>query len=74
MGESHQGAATQALVAARYSQGAAERLTRTIVTGLAPSMEGWNEVVVRRECSLLPVPEPVAPEVINKRLLEAAAR
>jgi len=71
----NQGAARQALVAARYSQGAAERLTRTIVPGLAPSIEGWNEVVaLRRECSLLPVPEPAAPEVINRRLLEAAAR
>ena len=49
----------QSLVAARYSEPAAKRLVRDTVPGLRPSLEGWNEVVaLRRECGLLPKPEP----------------
>lgn len=68
-------AAREALVAARYSEGAAERLVREAVPGLAPAIAGWNEVVaLRRECGLLPSPEPRADDVINTSLLVRAAR
>jgi len=68
-------AARAALVAARYAEPAADRLVREIVPGLAPSLAGWNEVVaLRRECGLLPAPEPRAEDVIDTALLAAAAR
>lgn len=61
-------AAVAALVAARYSEPAAKRLVATTVPRLEPSLEGWNEVVaLRRECGLLPKPEPRAEDVINYR-------
>jgi ABC-type nitrate/sulfonate/bicarbonate transport system substrate-binding protein len=64
-------AAQAALVAARYSAPAAERLVREAVPGLRPSLAGWNETVaLRRECGLLPQPAPVADKVINSALLE----
>jgi hypothetical protein len=48
-------------------------LVRDIVPGLKPSLEGWNEVIaLRRECGLLPSPEPKAAEVINRTLLARA--
>jgi ABC-type nitrate/sulfonate/bicarbonate transport system substrate-binding protein len=60
--------AIESLVAARYSEPAAKRLVRDAVPGLKPSHEGWNEVVsLRRECGLLPKPEPRADEVINRK-------
>jgi len=60
--------AVASLVAARYSEPAAKRLVRDTVPGLKPSHEGWNEVVaLRRECGLLPKPEPKAEEVINRK-------
>lgn len=65
-------AASAALVSARYPGPAAERLVREIVPGLTPSREGWAEVVaLRRECGLLPTPEPSA-AVINTTLLDRA--
>ena len=65
-------AASAALVAARYPVPAAERLVREIVPGLAPSREGWSEVVaLRRECGLLPAPAPTE-AVINTTLLDGA--
>jgi ABC-type nitrate/sulfonate/bicarbonate transport system substrate-binding protein len=65
--------AVASLVAARYSEGAAKRLVRDIVPDLDPSLAGWNEVVsLRRECGLLPSPEPKAAEVINRALLARA--
>jgi len=67
-------AARQALVEARYSQEAADRLVRECVPGLAPSLAGWEEVIaLRRECGLLLSPEPAAGTVINARLLARAA-
>ena len=67
-------AARQALVVARYSEKAAERLARECVPELAPSLAGWEEVIaLRRECGLLPAPEPAAGTVINARLLARAA-
>ena len=67
-------AARDALVAARYSEPAASRLVREIVPGLRPSRAGWDEVVaLRRECGLLPMPEPDPGAVINAALLERAA-
>lgn len=66
--------ARQALVAARYSDKAGERLVRECVPGLAPSLAGWEEVIsLRRECGLLPAPEPAAGTVVNARLLARAA-
>jgi len=60
--------AVASLVAARYSEPAAKRLVRDTVAGLKPSHEGWNEVVaLRRECGLLPNPEPKAEQVINRK-------
>ena len=45
---------------------------REIVSGLTPSREGWAEVVsLRRECGLLPTPEP-SEAVINTMLLDRA--
>jgi len=62
------GAAVAALIAARYSEAAARRLVRDVVPGLEPSIAGWTEVVaLRRECGLLPKPEPRAEDVINYR-------
>lgn len=61
------GEAVSSLAAARYAEGAAKRLVRDIVPGLEPSLEGWNEVVsLRRECALMPSPEPKAEETINR--------
>jgi len=61
-------AAAAALVAARYSEPAAKRLVAGTVPRLEPSMAGWNEVVaLRRECGLLPTPEPRAEDVNNYR-------
>ena len=66
-------AARAALVAARYSEPAADRLVREIVPGLRPSLSGWNEMIaLRRECGLLPEPVPAAERVIDTRLLERA--
>jgi NitT/TauT family transport system substrate-binding protein len=61
-------AAVVALIAARYSESAARRLVGDVVEKLEPSLAGWNEVVaLRRECGLLPKPEPRAEDVINYR-------
>lgn len=66
-------AARAALVAARYTEGAAERLVRDAVPELRPSRAGWDETVaLRRECGLLPTPVPTAEAVINTRPLERA--
>jgi ABC-type nitrate/sulfonate/bicarbonate transport system substrate-binding protein len=68
-------AARVALGEAGYAEVAAERLLREIVPDLMPAREGWDEVVaLRRECGLLPQPEPTADAVIDTRLLEAEAR
>jgi ABC-type nitrate/sulfonate/bicarbonate transport system substrate-binding protein len=62
-----------AFAAARYSEGAAQRLVREAQPGLEVSPAGWDEVVeLRRECGLLPSPEPSALEVINRALLAKA--
>jgi ABC-type nitrate/sulfonate/bicarbonate transport system substrate-binding protein len=67
-------AAVKALVAARYSEGAARRLVRDIVPGLQPQPAGWDEVVaLRRESGLLAQPEPDAAQVIGSRLLARAS-
>ncbi|OGA04847.1 MAG: hypothetical protein A3I00_01735 [Betaproteobacteria bacterium RIFCSPLOWO2_02_FULL_64_12] len=67
------GEAVSSLVAARYTEAAAKRLVRDIVPGLEPSSAGWDEVVsLRRECGLLPAPEPKAAEVVNRALLGRA--
>jgi len=59
-------AARAALVAARYSEAAADRLVREIVPDLKPSLAGWNEVVaLRRECGLLPEPAPDVRQVVD---------
>lgn len=66
-------AARAALVAARYAEAAAERLVRDAVPELRPSRAGWDETVaLRRECGLLPTPEPRAESVINTQPLERA--
>src|SRR5262249_32058441 len=65
-------AARAVLVAARYSEEAAERLVRNRVPGLAPSRDGWDAVVtLRRECGLLPSPEPRWDDVVDARFLAA---
>jgi ABC-type nitrate/sulfonate/bicarbonate transport system substrate-binding protein len=65
--------AVAALVAARYAETAAQRLVREAEQGLDVSAAGWDEVVgLRRECGLLPAPEPTATEVINRALLARA--
>ena len=65
--------AATALVAARYGEAAAERLVREAGLGLEVSPAGWDEVVgLRRECGLLPAPEPTAAAVINRALLARA--
>jgi ABC-type nitrate/sulfonate/bicarbonate transport system substrate-binding protein len=70
----HRDAAVAALVAARYSDRAAERLVRDPVPGLAPVRNGFDEVIaLRRECGLLGSPEPRADEVIDTRPLAHAA-
>lgn len=52
-------AAGAALLAAGYSEAAASRLVRNAVPGLEVAMSGWAETVaLRRECGLLPEPEP----------------
>lgn len=67
--------AVAALVAARYSEPAAQRLVRDTVPGLAPARDGWDEVVaLRRECGLLPQPEPRAEDVIDTGPLARAAQ
>jgi len=59
--------AVQSLIAARYSEPAAKRLVRDTVPELRPSLEGWSEVVaLRRECGLLPRPEPRAEQILNR--------
>jgi ABC-type nitrate/sulfonate/bicarbonate transport system substrate-binding protein len=60
----HVDEAVKSLLAARYSEPAARRLVRDTVAGLKPSPQGWDEVVsLRRECGLLPKPEPRFDEV-----------
>jgi hypothetical protein len=62
-----------ALVAAGYTEAAGTRLVRDAVPGLEPSRPGWDEVVaMRRECGLLPSPEPEASKVIDGALLGRA--
>jgi len=63
-------AARAALVVARYSEEAAERLVRERVPGLQPSRQGWDEVVaLRRECGMLPAPEPRWENVVDTRFV-----
>ena len=67
-------AAVAALVAARYSDRAAERLVRDPVPRLAPARDGFDEVIaLRRECGLLGEPEPRADDVIDTGPLARAA-
>jgi ABC-type nitrate/sulfonate/bicarbonate transport system substrate-binding protein len=69
----HPAEAAEALVAARYAEPAAQRLVREAQPGLEVSQAGWDEVIaLRRECGLLPAPEPNAAEVINRALLARA--
>jgi ABC-type nitrate/sulfonate/bicarbonate transport system substrate-binding protein len=69
----HPAEAATALVAARYTEAAAQRLVREAGPGLEVSQAGWDEVVqLRRECGLLPAPEPSSAEVINRALLAKA--
>jgi ABC-type nitrate/sulfonate/bicarbonate transport system substrate-binding protein len=69
----HPSEGAAALVAARYTEAAAVRLVREAERGLEVSQAGWDEVVeLRRECGLLPAPEPEAAEVINRTLLARA--
>ena len=66
--------AVAALAAARYAEAAAQRLVRDAVPGLEVSQAGWEEVVaLRRECGLMPSPEPRAETVINRALLAKAS-
>jgi ABC-type nitrate/sulfonate/bicarbonate transport system substrate-binding protein len=66
-------AAVAALVAARYSEPAAQRLVRDVVPGLAVSKAGWDEVIaLRRECGLLPDPAPMVADIVNRALLAKA--
>jgi ABC-type nitrate/sulfonate/bicarbonate transport system substrate-binding protein len=66
--------ASAALVQARYSEGAAQRLVRDVVSDLAIAQTGWDEVIaLRRECGLLPLPAPDAAAVLNRALLARAA-
>ena len=66
--------AIAALVKARYSEVAAQRLVREAVPGLAIAQSGWDEVIaLRRECGLLPHPEPDAAAVLDRTLLAEAA-
>jgi ABC-type nitrate/sulfonate/bicarbonate transport system substrate-binding protein len=68
-------AAVAALVEARYTEAAAMRLVQDAVPELQPSQRGCDEVVsLRRECGLLPSPEPSASEVINAGLLARALK
>ena len=68
-GAQHPAAATAALVAAHYSEAAAQRLTASTVPALQPSRAGWNEVIaLRRECGLLPDPAPRAEDIIKETL------
>jgi ABC-type nitrate/sulfonate/bicarbonate transport system substrate-binding protein len=67
--------AIEALVNARYSEAAAERLAREAVTDLRVSLEGWNEVAsLRRECGLMPEPAPDASTIIDEAPLVEAIR
>ena len=69
----HPAAAADALAAARYTEAAAQRLVRETQSCLEVSQAGWDEVVaLRRECGLLPAPEPNPAEVINRALLVRA--
>ena len=71
----HHAEAGSALVAAGFADAAAERLVRDAVPDLEPSVEGWEDVVLlRRECGLLPRPEPTAEAVINGGFRARAAR
>jgi ABC-type nitrate/sulfonate/bicarbonate transport system substrate-binding protein len=64
--------AVAALVEARYAEPAAHRLVRDAVPGLRVSRDGWDEVVgLRRECGLMPSPEPRAESVIDESHLPA---
>ena len=68
-------AAVAALVAAGYTEAAGTRLVRDAVAGLEPSRPGWDEVVsLRRECGLLPSPEPEAGKVIDSRAARSRDR
>jgi ABC-type nitrate/sulfonate/bicarbonate transport system substrate-binding protein len=69
----HPGDAVGALTAARYAEAAAQRLVRDAVPGLEVSQAGWDEVAsLRRECGLMPAPEPKPAEVVNRAFLAKA--
>lgn len=66
-------AAEQALVDANYAPPAAARMVSQAVPDLRVSLEGWNEVAaLRRECGLMPAPEPTAATIIDEKPLVAA--
>jgi ABC-type nitrate/sulfonate/bicarbonate transport system substrate-binding protein len=68
-------AAAAALEAKGYAMPAAGRLVRDAVPGLAVSRAGWDETVaLRRECGLLPDPEPDPAVVIHRRSAVADER
>ena len=65
--------AVAALVQARYSEPAAQRLVRDAHRDLSIAQTGWDEIIaLRRECGLLQHPEPQAADVLNRVLLERA--
>lgn len=62
--------AISALVAARYAESDARRLVSDAVPGLRASRAGWNQVcALRRECGLMPAPEPQWDRVIDDAFL-----
>jgi ABC-type nitrate/sulfonate/bicarbonate transport system substrate-binding protein len=69
----HREAAVEALVAARYSQAAAQRLVADAVPRLEPSRAGWSEVIaLRRESGLLDGTAPEFAAVTSLDLLRDA--
>jgi hypothetical protein len=70
----HRDAAIAALVAARYSDRAAERLVRDPLPGRVPGRSGVDEVIaLRRASGLLESREPRADDIIDTGPLARAA-
>lgn len=67
--------ARAALVAARYSEAAAEALVRSAVPGLRPVAAGVAETIaLRAECGLPPSPPTDPVRLVETRFLHAASR
>ena len=74
MDPANHASATAALVSARYSPQAAQRLVEAAVPGLQPSRAGWDETIgLRSELGLLDGQPPAFEDIADLDLLASAS-